>query len=133
MTLRPLDAIRATGQPLARGEMSRLPVGDESVDVVFGVRTPFQGGDWALNVAKEACRVLVPGGQVQLHSSNLGGGGWLPYLEEAGFGQLGQKGGFACGVKEHHRNRSLSSRAAGRASRAQLLATSDVCSGPGLP
>ena len=100
MLLRSLESIKDREQPIVRAEMACLPIASGSIDMVHGKSTPFQHGEWAEAVASEAYRVLSPGGQVRLHSSNLGGGGWLPYLEKAGFGQLGLTGGYATGIKE---------------------------------
>jgi len=56
-------------------------------------------GDDRLAVAREAVRVLVPGGVLRLHASSGGGAIWLPVFEAVGLGAGTLEGIHAVGVK----------------------------------
>ena len=96
--IRSIESIRAGG-PLVQGSMDAIPFGGETFGRVVGNRMPFQGGDFAQNVANEAYRVLSPGGTVELAASNGGGAPWLQYLQRAGFEDVHLQGGRAIGIR----------------------------------
>ncbi len=79
--------------------MQSLPFGGDTFDEVVGNRMPFMHGDFASRTAAAAYRVTAPGGAVRLSASNVGGEGWLSYLEQAGFRDVRLQGGYAVGAR----------------------------------
>ena len=94
---RPLAEIVRRGLVVG-GDFTRLPIGNNRVDVVVGNHLPLFGAS-ATTAMREAFRVLRPGGFVRTHASAGGGAALLEPMAVAGFADVTLAGNYATGRK----------------------------------